>query len=37
VEAVDRKGLKLTLLPHGGGTRVEAEAALKVLLDRHWA
>ena len=37
VEAVNRKGLKLTLLPHAGGTRVEAEAALKVLLDRHWA
>src|SRR3546814_3577168 len=29
VEAVDRKGLKLTLLPHAGGTRAEAEAALR--------
>lgn len=37
VEAVDRKGLKLTLLPHAGGTRAEAETALKALLDRHWA
>ncbi len=37
VEAVDRKGLKLTLLPHAGGTRVEAEAALKALLDQHWS
>ncbi len=36
VEAADRKGLKLTLLPHAGGTRTEAEAALKALLDRHW-
>ncbi len=37
VEVVDRKGLKLTLLPHAGGTRAEAETALKALLDRHWA
>lgn len=37
VEAVDRKGLKLTLLPHAGGTRAEAEAALKALLDQHWS
>jgi ParB family transcriptional regulator, chromosome partitioning protein len=36
VETVDRKGLKLTLLPHAGGTRAEAETALKALLDRHW-
>jgi ParB family chromosome partitioning protein len=25
------------LLPHAGGTRAEAEAALKALLDQHWA
>lgn len=37
VEAVDRKGLKLTLLARAGGTRAEAEAALKALLDQHWA
>jgi ParB family chromosome partitioning protein len=37
VEAVDRKGLKLILLPHAGGTRAEAEAALKALLDQHWS
>lgn len=36
VEVADRKGLKLTLLPHAGGTRAEAETALKALLDRHW-
>lgn len=37
VEGKDRKGLRLTLLPHAGGTRGEAESALKELLDRHWA
>ena len=37
IEAVDRKGLTLTLLPHAGGTRADAETALKTLLDRHWA
>lgn len=36
VETMDRKGLKLTLLPHAGGTRAEAETALKALLDQHW-
>lgn len=36
VEAIDRKGVKLTLLPHAGGTRAEAEVALKALLQRHW-
>ena len=36
VEGKDRKGLRLTLLPHAGGTRGEAESALKELLDRHW-
>lgn len=36
VDGVGRGGLKLTLLPRAGGTRVEAEAALKALLDRHW-
>jgi ParB family transcriptional regulator, chromosome partitioning protein len=37
VEGVDRKGLRLTLLPHGGGARADVEAALKALLDKHWA
>ncbi len=36
IEGKDRKGLRLTLLPHAGGSREEAETALKVLLDRHW-
>ena len=36
VEGKGRMGLKLTLLPHAGGTRVEAESALKELLKKHW-
>lgn len=36
VDSKDRRGLSLTLLPKGGGTRVEAEAALRDLLDKHW-
>lgn len=36
IEARDRKGVRLTLLPHAGGSRGEAEEALKVLLDTHW-
>lgn len=38
VEGKDRKGkgLNLTLFLKGGGTRDEAEAALKDLLDHHW-
>jgi ParB family transcriptional regulator, chromosome partitioning protein len=36
VEAVSRRGLKLTLLPHAGGTRAEADSALRALLDQHW-
>ena len=36
IEGRDRKGLRVTLLPHGGGNRTEALAALKVLLDSHW-
>lgn len=37
IDAVDRKGVRLTLLPRGGGTRGDAEAALKALLDQHWS
>lgn len=37
LEAVGRKGVKLTLLPREGGTRAEVETALKALLDKHWA
>lgn len=36
IETLDGKGIKLTLLPRGGGTRAEAEAALKDLLEQHW-
>ena len=35
-EGKDRKGVRITLLPHGGGSRDEAEAAIKTLLDTHW-
>lgn len=35
-EGKDRKGVRITLLPHAGGSRNEAEAAIKALLDRHW-
>lgn len=36
VEGKDRKSLSLTLFTKGGGTRDEAEQALKDLLDHHW-
>jgi ParB family chromosome partitioning protein len=36
VDAKDRKGISITLLCKGGGTRAEADAALKKLLDQHW-
>lgn len=36
VEGRDRKGVRITLLPQGGGSRDDAEAALKALLDKHW-
>ncbi|MDO7844188.1 ParB/RepB/Spo0J family partition protein [Sphingomonas immobilis] len=35
-EGRDRKGVRITLLPHAGGSRDEAEAAIKTLLDTHW-
>lgn len=35
-EGKDRKGVRITLLPHGGGSRDEVEAAIKTLLDTHW-
>lgn len=37
LEGKDRKGLRLTLLPQGGGARAEIEAALREVLDRHWS
>ena len=36
IEGKDRKGLKLTLLPQAGGSREDADAAIKALLDKHW-
>jgi len=36
VEKMDRNGVAMTLLPWGGGTRAEAELALRKLLEAHW-
>jgi ParB family chromosome partitioning protein len=36
VDSKDRKGMRLTLLLHSGGSRQEAEAALAAILDAHW-
>lgn len=36
VDGKDRKGLSVVLLPKGGGSRSDVEAALKQLLDQHW-
>lgn len=36
VDAKDRRGVSLTLFHKGGGSREEAEAALRDLLDNHW-
>lgn len=36
VDKKGAKGLSVTLMVRGGGTRAEAEAALKQLLDDHW-
>ncbi|WCT75770.1 ParB/RepB/Spo0J family partition protein (plasmid) [Sphingomonas naphthae] len=36
IDGKDRKGLRVTLLTQAGGTRAEAEDALKALLDKHW-
>jgi ParB family chromosome partitioning protein len=36
VDAKDRKGMRLTLLLHSGGSRQEAEKALTAILDAHW-
>jgi ParB family chromosome partitioning protein len=37
VDKSDRKGLSITMFPKGGGSRAEAEAAMKALLDKHWS
>lgn len=36
VDAKDRRGLSLTLFHKGGGSRADAEEALKELLNHHW-
>lgn len=36
VDGKDRKGMRLTLLLHSGGSRADAEEALTTLLDAHW-
>ncbi|EQB05588.1 MULTISPECIES: ParB/RepB/Spo0J family partition protein [Sphingomonadaceae] len=36
IDGKDRKGVRVTLLTQAGGTRAEAEDALKLLLDKHW-
>jgi len=36
LEGKNRNGVKITLLPHGGGTRDEVETVLSQLLDQHW-
>ena len=36
VDGKDRKGMRLTLLLHSGGSRGDAEKALTTLLDAHW-
>lgn len=36
IDGKSAKGIRLTLLPRSGGSREDAEAALKLLLDAHW-
>lgn len=36
VDGKDRRGVSVTLFHKGGGSRAEAEAALRDLLDNHW-
>jgi len=36
IDHKDRRGVTLTLLHKSGGARVDAEAALRDLLDHHW-
>jgi ParB family chromosome partitioning protein len=37
IEGADRKGVRLILLNKGGGSRQDAEEALRAVLDQHWA
>lgn len=36
LDRADKKGVTVTLLCKGGGTRAEAEKALQEVLDSHW-
>lgn len=36
IEKQSRSAVTLTLMPKGGATRDEAEAALRTVLDQHW-
>ncbi len=36
IDRRDRKSISLTLLHRGGGTREDAEAAIRRILDEHW-
>jgi ParB family chromosome partitioning protein len=36
VDGKDRRGVTLTIFHKGGGTRAEAEDALREILDYHW-
>ena len=36
IEGSDRKGIHLTLLPNGGGSREDAEKAVREVLDMYW-
>ena len=36
VDGKDRRGVSITIFHRGGGSRADAEAALRDLLDHHW-
>lgn len=36
IDAKDRKGISVTLFCKGGGSRADAEDAMRRLLDQHW-
>ncbi len=37
IDAIGRKGIKLTVLTQGCGEREVAETALRALLDQYWS
>lgn len=37
IDGADRKGIRLVLLNKGGGSREDAEKAIREVLDAHWA